>query len=144
MAIEMHGRPATCLLDIQAATDELHQRAAPTGPGMTYDMERRTRARVLLRCPLRLYRRSSPKPIDGETLDLSSAGFYCVANESFFTGEQLDCILSVPADNSTFPAGTVNLHCEVTVTRTHERGDGYGMASRIDNYSLILKSDPDS
>ena len=110
---------------------------------MNPDLERRTRARVLLRCPLRLYRRTTPYPHGGETLDLSSAGFYCVAREPFSGGEHLDCILTVPAENFSFRTGNVNLHCEVTVTRVDERMEGYGIACRIDHYSL-LKSDPDS
>src|SRR5690242_8681116 len=116
---------------------------AGSGLCMNYDLERRTRTRVLLRCPLRLYRRNSPCPFEAETIDLSSAGFYCIASESFRLGEALGCILSLPAENLAFPSGAVNLHCEVTVSRSHERSEGFGVGCRIDNYSLIMKSDPD-
>ena len=105
-------------------------------------MERRTRTRVLLHCPLRLYRRGFSQPIEGETLDLSSAGFYCVVRERFEQGDSLDCILTVPAENFSLDTGNVNLHCEVVVTRVHETSGGYGIACRIDHYSLILRSDP--
>jgi len=103
--------------------------------------ERRTRARVLLRCPLRLYRRGYAQPFEGETKDLSSAGFYCLVRESFFPGDNLDCILTVPAENFSVNTGNVNLHCEVKVTRVDNRPAGFGVACRIDHYSLILRSE---
>jgi hypothetical protein len=143
MATQMHGWATVWFDRISDATDDLRLQGLPE-LGMTNDTERRTRARVMLRCPLRLYRRSSPHPHDGETLDLSSAGFYCMVREPFTPGESLDCILTVPAENFSFRTGNVNLHCEVFVTRVDERADGYGVACRIEHYSLILKSDPDS
>ena len=106
-------------------------------------MERRARTRVLLHCPLRLYRRGRPQPFLGETLDLSSAGFYCVVGESFREGENLDCILTVPAENFSQDTGNVNLHCEVVVTRADASPEDFRIACRIDHYSLILRSDPE-
>jgi hypothetical protein len=93
---------------------------------------------------LRLYRRGFSQPVEGETLDLSSAGFYCVVRDRFDPGENLDCILTVPAENFSLDTGNVNLHCEVVVTRVHPRPEGFGVACRIDHYSLILRSDPTS
>ena len=108
---------------------------------MNQNTERRNRSRVLLRCPLRLYRRGYAQPFVGETVDLSSAGFYCTVRESFVPGDSLDCILTVPAENFSFDTGNVNLHCEVEVTRVDSKPAGYGVACRIDHYSLILRSD---
>jgi hypothetical protein len=107
-------------------------------------VERRTRTRVLLHCPLRLYRRGVSQPLQGETLDLSSAGFFCVVRERFEPGDNLDCILTVPAENFSQNTGNVNLHCEVVVKRVQARTEGFGVACRIDHYSLILRSDPSS
>ena len=109
---------------------------------MNGTIERRNRARVLLRCPLRLYKRGYAQPFEGETLDLSSAGFYCVVRESFVPGDCLDCILTVPAANFSSETGNVNLHCEVEVTRVENKPMGFGVACRIDHYSLILRSEP--
>src|SRR5262245_40999626 len=103
--------------------------------------ERRNRARVLLRCPLRLYRRGYAQRFEGETRDVSSAGFYCMVRESFIPGDNLDCILTVPAENFSRESGNVNLHCEVEVTRVDPKPAGYGVACRIHHYSLILRSD---
>lgn len=112
------------------------------GRGTDRNIERRTRQRVLLHCPLRLYRRGSASPIEGETLDLSPAGFYCTVRAEFTPGESLDCILTVPAENVSVNTGDVNLHCEVLVTRVENRNSEYGIACRIDHYSLIPRSDP--
>ena len=106
---------------------------------MSSSFERRNRSRVLLHCPLRLYRRGYAQPFDGETQNLSSAGFYGLVREQFLPGDNLDCILTVPAENFSFDTGDVNLHCEVEVTRVDNRQDGFGVACRIDHYSLILK-----
>jgi hypothetical protein len=109
---------------------------------MNQTSERRTRTRVLLRCPLRLYRRGYAQPLKGETQNLSSAGFYCLVKErreSFLPGDNLDCILTVPAENFSFGTGDVNLHCEVEVTRVDPKTEGAGVACRIDRYSLILR-----
>ena len=109
------------------------------GRSMSGETERRKRARVLLRCPLRLYRRGAPESFVGETQDLSSAGFYCMVGQSFAPGDDLDCILTVPAENFSFEPGNVNLHCEVKVTRVDKIPSGFGVACRIDHYSLILR-----
>jgi hypothetical protein len=107
-------------------------------------MERRARTRVLLHCPLRLYRRGRAQPFLGETIDLSSAGFYCVVDQPFTAGENLDCFLTVPAENFSLDTGNVNLHCEVVVTRADSRAEDFGIACRIEHYSLILRSDLES
>src|SRR5262249_28517268 len=101
---------------------------------MNRNYDRRNRSRVVLRCPLRLYKRGQPQPFEGETENLSSAGFYCIVRESFHPGDNLDCILTVPAENFSFDTGDVNLHCEVEVTRVENKQAGFGVACRIDHY----------
>jgi hypothetical protein len=108
---------------------------------MSQIKERRSRTRVLLRCPLRLYRRGRAQPFEGETQDLSSAGFYCLVHEPLHTGDCLDCILTVPGENFSFDTGNVNLHCEVEVTRVDDLSSTFGVACRIDHYSVILRND---
>src|SRR6266478_5165554 len=99
-------------------------------------LERRERKRVLLHCPVRLYRRERGQCIEGETLDLSSAGFYCVVQGRFEPGENLDCILSIPAENFSAESGNIILHSEVAVVRVQVMSAGFGVACRIDHYSL--------
>src|SRR6266702_3766524 len=97
-------------------------------------IERRTRARVLLTCPLQLYRSSNPQAFTGVTRDLSSAGFYCLVQEPMTPGDQLDCILTVPATNFSSDSGDVNLHCQVEVIRVDKRSAVFGVACRIHKY----------
>src|SRR5260370_36732814 len=103
-------------------------------------IERRTRDRVLLRCPVQLYRSAHPQSFTGETRDLSSAGFYRLVLEPVAQGDRLDCILTVPAANlSSQTDADVNLHCQVEVVRVDSRPAQLGVACRIDRYSLILR-----
>ena len=108
---------------------------------MKSTIERRTRDRVLLRCPVQLYRSAYPQSFIGETRDLSSAGFYCLVLEPVAQGDRLDCILTVPASNFSSQSGDVNLHCQVEVVRVDSRPAEFGVACRIDRYSLILRSE---
>jgi hypothetical protein len=101
-------------------------------------MDRRRRSRVLLRCPLRLYRMGSSQPFEGETQNLSSAGFYCLVHGSVDLGDRLECVLTVPGESFNQGKGDVKLRCQVEVIRVEERSTGVGAACRIDHYSLIM------
>jgi hypothetical protein len=101
-------------------------------------MDRRHRSRVLLRCPLRLYQMGSSQPLEGETQNLSSAGFYCVVRGSIDLGDRLECVLTVPGENFNQGKGDVKLRCQVQVVRIEDQVAGLGVACRIDQYSLIL------
>lgn len=102
-------------------------------------MDRRRRARVLLRCPLLLYRKDSAKPLEGETRNLSSAGFYCFVRQPVELGDHLECILTVPGESFDHGEGKVSLRCQVAVVRIEELPAGVGVACRIDHYSLIMQ-----
>lgn len=102
------------------------------------DHDRRKRARVPLRCPLRLSRRGLPALVSGETIDVSSAGFYCMVQEAFSPGENLECFLTLPAGNFGYSTSNVTLQCDVEVTRVEPQGAGFGVACRIDHYRLTL------
>src|SRR5205085_11158119 len=97
--MEVHLHPARRFVAEGSLQDDDESSDRSHGQGMTQTAERRTRARVLLHCPLRLYRRGLAQPVQGETLDLSSAGFYCKVPEPFAPSDNLDCILTVPAEN---------------------------------------------
>jgi PilZ domain-containing protein len=102
-------------------------------------MERRHRSRVLLRCPLRLYRKGSSQPFEGETQNLSSAGFYCLVQQSVDLGDRLECVLTVPGESFNQGKGDVNLLCQVEVIRIEDQPAGLGVACRIHHYSLIMR-----
>ena len=102
-------------------------------------MDRRHRSRVLLRCPLRLYRVGSSQPVEGETQNLSSAGFYCLVQGSVDLGARLECVLTVPGESFNQDRSDVKLKCQVQVVRVEDQQAGLGVACRIDHYSLILR-----
>ena len=99
---------------------------------------RRTRERVALRCQLRLYRPERSETFEGETLDLSVGGFYCIVKEDFSPGESLKCILTLPAGDTGFDSRAVGLDCKVEVMRVEPTSQGFGVACRIDRYSVIV------
>ena len=101
-------------------------------------MDRRHRSRVLLRCPLRLYRMGSSQPFEGETQNLSSAGFYCLVRGSVDLGDRLECVLTVPGESFNQGNGDVKLLCQVEVIRVEHHTTGLGVACRIHDYSLVL------
>jgi hypothetical protein len=102
-------------------------------------MDRRHRSRVLLRCPLRLYRKGSSQPFEGETQNLSSAGFYGVVHGSIALGDHFECVLTVPGESFNQGKGDVKLKCQVQVVRVEDQPAGLGIACRIDHYSLIMR-----
>jgi hypothetical protein len=108
---------------------------------VTGHMDRRHRSRVLLRCPLRLYRAGSAQAFEGETQNLSSAGFYCLVRGSIDLGDHLECVLTVPGENFNQGKGDVKLRCQVQVVRVEDQPAGLGVACRIDQYSLIMRSE---
>ena len=112
-----------------------------SGRVMKSGIERRTRNRVLLRFPFQLYRSADPDSFTGETRDLSSAGFYCLVREPVAQGDRLDCIITVPVPAANFSSqtGDVSLCCQVEVVRVDSLPAQFGVACRIDRYSLILR-----
>ena len=110
-----------------------------SGRVMKSAIERRTRNRVLLRFPVQLYRSADPDSFTGETRDLSSAGFYCLVREPVAQGDRLDCIITVPAANFSSQTGDVSLRCQVEVVRVDSLPAQFGVACRIDRYSVILR-----
>jgi hypothetical protein len=106
--------------------------------GLRRIMDRRRRVRVLLRCPLQLHRAGSTHRFEGETKNLSSAGFYCLIHEVVDLGDHLECVLTVPGESFNQGKGDVNLLCDVEVIRIEYQPAGLGVACRIDRYSLIM------
>ena len=98
--------------------------------------ERRKRARTRLHWPVLLFRNQTADAIESQTRDLSSDGFYCVANSSFTPGELLICTLKVPTHDPNGKHLERNLECKVRVMRVEpqEAGGSFGVACRIEDY----------
>jgi hypothetical protein len=94
-------------------------------------IERRKRKRLPLRCRVRLYREEGGAPVETQTLNLSSAGFYCHVTTPFAPGENLRCHLSLPQDTE--------LTCDVNVVRVEVLAEGFGVACAANDFSVRLE-----
>lgn len=108
-------------------------------PDRKVSSERRTKRRFPLRCPMSLNKidpRNRSVRATGETINVSSLGFYGVVDKLFEPGEHLDCELKLPAESPEVMTGP-KLKCNAVVLRVDERMDGqFGVACMITNYSF--------
>jgi hypothetical protein len=72
------------------------------------------------------------------TQDLSSDGFYCYSKIPFIPGEQLVCMLRIPAHLLDRSGQAAELECQVEVVRVDPVSqEGYfGIGCRIADYRL--------
>ncbi len=103
---------------------------------LTPSNERRRRPRLPLRCSLRLYRAGTDQAIHGETLNISSEGFYLVIDALFTPGDTLTCMLDVPSEE-TQRRDAKKLKYDVKVVRVDSVGRKFGVAFQVLNFSLI-------
>jgi len=103
--------------------------------------ERRQHARIALRLPVKLFRKSGGRstPEKLTTRNFSVGGFYGVCVEPFERGEQLDCIVEISGDLRSFQSG-LNLVCNIHIVRVErmlvESRERYGVGFQIDNYRV--------
>jgi hypothetical protein len=118
----------------------------PTLPGITdiagtepNDRERRRRTRVLLRWPLCFFGTGSSDAIETVTHNLSSEGFYCIANTPFIPGEIRECTLGVPTNRRNGGEPIQPIQCRVRVIRVEALGESgpFGIGCRIEDYCFI-------
>jgi hypothetical protein len=98
--------------------------------------DRRRRARVQIHWPVSFIRTGTSDCVETVTHDLSSDGFYCVANTAFVPGEIRECILSVPMHRPYGGERVRPVLCRVRVIRVETLGEdgSYGVACRIEDY----------
>ena len=89
-----------------------------------------------LRCSLRLYRQGTDHPIHGETVNISSEGFYLVIDAPFTPGDTLTCMLDVPSE-ATHESDAMKLRYEVKVLRVDSIGHRFGVAFQVLNFTMI-------
>jgi len=89
------------------------------------DQDRRQRKRLKLRCHLQLWRVDGV-PLEAETDNISSTGFYCITQAPFSPGEHLTCELFIRS----YEATPLVLHRKVRVVRVEIKGlePGFGVA----------------
>lgn len=99
--------------------------------------DRRARHRIVTQWPLRLWRMHE-HVVDTDTVNVSSAGFYCVSSKRFYPGETLIAVLEIPAPGVQALQHLL-LRCEALVLRVETiiGSCNCGIACRIINYSVL-------
>jgi hypothetical protein len=106
--------------------------------------ERRKRKRIALHWPVYLYRNQSTQSIESTTENLTSNGFYCVSEQPFQAGEQLECVIAIPAGAFGYSEAPIRLQCHVKVMRVENQSKNFGLGCYIEDYELIINSKPES
>lgn len=98
-------------------------------------MERRKRNRVQVHWDLTFTRAGGPE-IQTITQDLSSNGFYCLAQPGFMPGEVRECTLAIPTHHPDGGRPTVRVFCRVRVIRVEMLGESglCGVGCEIEDY----------
>ena len=100
--------------------------------------ERRKRKRVALHWPVRFYRDPDSPSVETLTENLTSNGFYCVSKQSFQPGEQLKCVIVIPAGALGYSENPVRLQCRVKVVRIENQSGSFGLGCYIEDYELLI------
>ena len=98
--------------------------------------ERRRRARMEVRWPLTFC--GVDCAVETVTDNLSSEGFYCVANVPLLPGEVRDCTLGVPSHNRGGTAKVLPMLCRIRIVRmkTLHETELYGIGCHIEDFRL--------
>src|ERR1035438_543429 len=111
----------------------------PESPEKARSMNRRKRTRAQLHWPLSFSLTGTTETVQTITQDLSSDGFYCIANARFVPGEARHCTLLVPTHHPGGENSPLHVLCKVRIIRvevTGERGF-YGVGCQIMDYRLV-------
>ena len=101
-------------------------------------MDRRRRVRMQVHWPLRFLRSDLLEAVETVTSDLSSEGFYCLANTPFVPGELRVCTLGVPTNYPRSGERMLTVECKVRIVRAQLRDDGlYGVGCHIEDYRFV-------
>ena len=103
------------------------------------ERDRRRRVRMQVHWPLFFSRPGSPQAVETVTHNLSSDGFYCLANTTFVPGEVTECTLGVPTRHPRNGERVLAVHCKVRVIRVEalQENGMYGVGCRIEDYSFL-------
>jgi len=118
---------------ISQLTSDVELREMPE-KSATRDRRRRSRAQV--HWPVAFSLRGTTEMVHTATHDLSSDGFYCIANTRFVPGETRDCMLAVPTHHPPNGAPALIVLCQVRVIRVEVLAESgsCGVGCRIIDY----------
>ena len=106
---------------------------------MAATQERRKRKRIALHWPVYLYRDKNAHSVESTTENLTSNGFYCISREPFQLGEQLECVIAIPAGELGY-SEPIHLQCRVKVMRVENQSENFGLGCYIEDYELLINS----
>jgi hypothetical protein len=119
-----------------AFVDELPQLESRLSP------ERRKRVRTEVRWPVWLFPEGTQERMGSLTQNLSSGGFYCLADTPLTVGDTLLCLLKVPSHEPNGRHVEQMLECRTRVVRVETHAEGrYGIACRIEDYHFTIVSE---
>lgn len=133
-------------LDCRAAS--MGGETVRTGPGrcadntiknkMTGQNGRQRFSRLGVRWKIQIFESSERPAISSETDNVSSDGFYFRAKERFSPGEELECLILIPAFDPLLVSRSLDLHCCVRVMAVEvlDGNRGFGVECHIENYSF--------
>jgi hypothetical protein len=98
--------------------------------------ERRTRERVTLQCPVRIFPAGNMEGCHALTVNVSSRGVYCLSEVSFAPGARLQCQIEMTPTVFRTAITPVWLDCVLEVVRIERRHEGFGVGCRIESYVL--------
>jgi hypothetical protein len=128
--------PVIPLERIPAFVDEMPQLEG------RFPLERRKRARTEVRWPVWLFSEGGQERVGSLTQNLSSSGFYCLAETPLTVGDTLLCILKVPSHEPNGKDVEQILECRTRVVRVEAHAEGrYGIACRIEDYHFTIVSE---
>ena len=96
---------------------------------------RRRRPRLKLAYAVQLCRPGDALPVNTQTENLSSEGFYCKSDQPFSPGEHLECSLLIPPPEFGSRRPNLILHRRVSVVRVEIKGlePGFGIACKFED-----------
>lgn len=105
---------------------------------MTAQNGRQKFARLGVRWTVQIFESSERPAISSETDNVSSDGFYFRTRERFSPGEELQCLVLIPAFDPALANRNLDLRCRVRVMAVEvlDGDKGFGVECHIESYSF--------
>jgi PilZ domain len=110
----------------------------PEMPEKSTARDRRKRTRAQVHWPLS-FLSGTAEIIQTMTHNISSDGFYCIANARFVPGETRDCMLAVPTHSPHSDSPALPVRCKIRVIRVEMFAEGgfCGVGCQIVDYRFV-------
>lgn len=108
------------------------------GAAASDDQERRRRPRLMLSCPVRLFRSGNGSGIETRTENITCEGFYCITQSILSPREKLECELILTGENVPAIRETIVLRCRAEVVRVVRQPEtsAFGVGIRLADYTI--------